>query len=106
VLTNPKPNPKPDPPTRTLLSDTNTQALEVTEQLLSQSDLLLDPDLHQLPADCPASAFLSELAIQLRDRPPLGSVIRVPLPAVAVPLSVSPAKRAGAPADALLPLQW
>lgn len=48
----------------------------MAEQLLCQGDLLHDPDAGQLPAGCPAGAFLAALEEQLRDTPPLGSVIR------------------------------
>jgi hypothetical protein len=52
------------------------QVLEVTEQLLRQSDLLSDCSHRDLPADSLAGAFLSNLCSVLAQQPELGSVIR------------------------------
>jgi hypothetical protein len=52
------------------------QVLEVTEQLLRQSDLLSDFSHKQLPADSLAGTFLHNLGGVLSQQPELGSVIR------------------------------
>lgn len=52
------------------------QVLEVTEQLLRQSDLLSDFSHQQMPADSLAGIFLSNLGDVLAQQPELGSVIR------------------------------
>lgn len=52
------------------------QVLEVTEQLLRQSDLLSDFSHQQMPADSLAGMFLSNLGGVLVQQPELGSVIR------------------------------
>jgi hypothetical protein len=50
--------------------------LEVTEQLLRQTDLLADFSHQQLPADSLAGQFLSNLSDVLAQQPRLGSVVR------------------------------
>lgn len=52
------------------------QVLEVTEQLLRQTDLLADFSHQQLPADSLAGHFLSNLSGVLAQQPALGSVVR------------------------------
>jgi hypothetical protein len=52
------------------------QVLEVTEQLLRQTDLLFDHSHQQLPADSLAGMFLSNLGSVLAEQPALGSVVR------------------------------
>ena len=52
------------------------QVLEVVEQLLRQTDLLLDFETRQLPASSYAARFLDSLSEALAAAPPLGSVIR------------------------------
>jgi hypothetical protein len=52
------------------------QVLEVTEQLLRQSDVLSDFSHQEMPADSLAGAFLSNLGSVLAQQPELGSVIR------------------------------
>lgn len=52
------------------------QVLEVTEQLLCQSDLLLDMGRKELPADSYAGQFLTSLGAALAEQPQLGTVIR------------------------------
>jgi len=52
------------------------QVLEVTEQLLRQTDILSDFSHQQLPAGSPAGTFLSNLGTVLAQQPALGSVIR------------------------------
>lgn len=52
------------------------QVLEVTEQLLRQTDLLSDISHKQLPADSLAGIFLHNLGDVLAQQPELGSVIR------------------------------
>lgn len=51
------------------------QVLEVTEQLLRQSDILSDFSHQQLPADSLAGTFLTNLGSVLAQQPELGSVI-------------------------------
>lgn len=50
--------------------------LEVTEQLLRQTDILSDFSHKQLPVDSLAGAFLSNLGNVLAQQPELGSVIK------------------------------
>jgi hypothetical protein len=52
------------------------QVLEVTEQLLRQTDILSDFSHKQLPVDSLAGAFLSNLGNVLAQQPELGSVIK------------------------------
>lgn len=52
------------------------QVLEVTEQLLRQTDILSNFSHKQLPADSLTGAFLTNLASTLAQQPELGSVIK------------------------------
>lgn len=52
------------------------QVLEAVEQLLRQTNLLLDFGNRELPADSYAGQFLSNLAAAVAEQPQLGSVIR------------------------------
>ncbi|KAF8073214.1 DENND2B [Scenedesmus sp. PABB004] len=82
------------------------KVLEVVEALLrAQPELLVDVAAAPvLPAGSHAAAFLDALGAALAQRPALGSVVRVALPALPAPLAVSPARRVGGGADEPLAL--
>lgn len=81
------------------------KVLEVAEQLLRQTDLLLDSSNADLPAKSYAGIFFGNLAAQLATPVPLGCILRVELPQAPTLLSISPPKRIGAGPGAA-PLAW